>query len=187
MVKNIVLEKENISYSLKTSKRARHLRLAVYCSGELVVTKPWYIGEGAVEKFLLKKADWVLRSLAKFKNNQKDALGFSNLTRTDYLKNKENARRIIISRLEHFNHFYQFKYQRVSIRDQKTRWGSCSKRGNLNFNYRLVFMPEESLDYVVVHELCHLREMNHSARFWNLVAQKIPNYKENRKNIKFLL
>lgn len=104
--------------------------------------------------------------------------------KVDYKAYKEKARELIMSRLEHFAYPYGFSYGRVSIRNQSTRWGSCSKQGNLNFNYRLVQLPLELLDYVVVHELCHLAEFNHSRKFWDLVAQAIPDYKERRRQLK---
>lgn len=75
-------------------------------------------------------------------------------------------------------------YTAVTIRDQKTRWGSCSSRGTLSFNYRLIFAPPEILDYVVVHELCHLTHMNHSKEFWNKVASVMPDYNTHRKWLK---
>lgn len=93
-----------------------------------------------------------------------------------YQKHKAEARALVLKKLEKYNKEYGFKYNRISIRDQKTRWGSCSKKGNLNFNYKIVFLPEELADYIIVHELCHLKEFNHSARFWALVAQVFPNH-----------
>jgi len=102
----------------------------------------------------------------------------------DYKKHKEEARELIMSRLEHFAYPYGFSYGKVSIRNQITRWGSCSKQGNLNFNYRLIHLPLELLDYVVVHELCHLVEFNHGRKFWDLVARAIPDYKELRRRLK---
>lgn len=75
-------------------------------------------------------------------------------------------------------------YGRVTIRDQKTRWGSCSSRGNLNFNWRLLLMPEDVMDYVVVHELAHRREMNHSAAFWKIVETYLPDYRIRRQWLK---
>ncbi len=97
---------------------------------------------------------------------------------------RKKAEEVIHDRLQFFNEHYQFRYHRVTLRNQKTRWGSCSSRGNLNFNWRLIMAPIEVIDYVVVHELCHLKEMNHSARYWALVEQAIPDYKKHRKWLK---
>ena len=105
-------------------------------------------------------------------------------TSQNYLKYKEMAREIAASRLEYFNTFYGFKYNRVAIRDQKTRWGSCSKKGNLNFNYKIALIPEKARDYIIVHELCHLGEFNHSRNFWDLVAKTVPDYLEIRHSLK---
>ena len=86
------------------------------------------------------------------------------------------ALKLAKSKVEELNRFYGFSYNRVSIKNQKTRWGSCSKKGNLNFNYRLAIIDPVLADYVIVHELCHLLEMNHSDRFWSLVALAVPDY-----------
>ncbi len=88
---------------------------------------------------------------------------------------------VIHDRLQHFNEFYGFRYNRVTLRNQKSRWGSCSGLKNLNFNWRLIMAPIEVIDYVVVHELCHLKEMNHSSRFWALVEKALPDHKVQRK------
>ncbi len=98
-----------------------------------------------------------------------------------YLRHKEQARALIGARLAHFNAHYNHPVRRVFIKNSKSRWGSCSSRGNLNFNYKLLFLPPEVVDYVVVHELCHLRHFNHGPEFWLLVAQALPNYKELRR------
>jgi len=97
---------------------------------------------------------------------------------------KKKAEEVIHDRLQFFNEHYNFKYNRVTLRNQKSRWGSCSYLKNLNFNWRLIMAPIEVIDYVVVHELCHLKEMNHSQRYWDLVTEVIPNYKEVRKWLK---
>lgn len=102
----------------------------------------------------------------------------------DYIKNKEKTRSLVLERLEFFNRSYSFYYNRVSIRDQHTRWGSCSKKANLNFNYRLIHLPAHLSDYVIVHELCHLEEMNHAKSFWDLVAKTFPNHRELRRELK---
>jgi predicted metal-dependent hydrolase len=100
-----------------------------------------------------------------------------------YLNHKEETREMIKDRLKHFNAFYNFTYKRIAIKNHKARWGSCSKRGNLNFNYRLLFLPPRLLDYVVVHELCHLGEFNHSNKFWVLVEKTIPDWRARRKEL----
>ena len=117
----------------------------------------------------------------------------SKASRENYLAHKEAARAMVMERLEFYGNFYKaaghdFKFGRVSIRNQRTRWGSCSRRGdrpgNLNFNYRVALLPAELCDYVVVHELCHLGEFNHSRKFWELVALACPDYAEIRAELK---
>lgn len=97
---------------------------------------------------------------------------------------RKAARPIIYLKVEAYARRLGVTYGRVSIKEQKSRWGSCSSKGNLNFNWKLVLAPPEILDYVVVHELCHLKEMNHSPAFWELVEQIVPDYKEKRKWLK---
>lgn len=104
-------------------------------------------------------------------------------TAADYQLHKQRAVQFVQQRLQHLNQLYGFNYHRVTIRNQATRWGSCSKRGNLNFHYKVILLPPELADYVLVHELCHLQELNHSKRFWNLVAQTIPDYTHKRKAV----
>lgn len=90
---------------------------------------------------------------------------------------RDAARTIFTKRAAYFHQFTGGHYTSITIRDQKTRWGSCSSRGTLSFNYRLVFAPPRVLDYVVVHELCHLTHMDHSPNFWALIEQIMPDYK----------
>lgn len=93
---------------------------------------------------------------------------------------RRQGRRVFTERVAHWNAQYGFSYGRIAIRDQKSRWGSCSRQGNLNFNWRLLLAPLAVLDYIVIHELAHLKEGNHSPRFWALVAEKCPAYREHR-------
>jgi predicted metal-dependent hydrolase len=94
---------------------------------------------------------------------------------------RQQARSVFDERLAACNAAYGFTFGRVSIKEQKSRWGSCSRRGNLNFNWRLLLAPLPVLDYVVIHELCHLKELSHSARFWALVARACPDYAVRRR------
>ncbi|MFZ2252768.1 MAG: M48 family metallopeptidase [Minisyncoccia bacterium] len=100
-----------------------------------------------------------------------------------YSEHKEKARELIHARLAHWNQFYNHDYKRVAIRDQRSRWGSCSTKQNLNFNYRILFLPEALVDYIVVHELCHLAEFNHSPNFWSHVAKTLPDYSERKAQL----
>jgi predicted metal-dependent hydrolase len=104
--------------------------------------------------------------------------------RRSYLKYRGEARKLVKEKLEVFEKLYGLKYGRVAIRNTKSRWGSCSTKGNLNFNYKIVFLPPALADYLIIHELCHLKEFNHSVRFWNLVQLAAPDYKKLRKELK---
>lgn len=101
-----------------------------------------------------------------------------------YAKYKEVAREVAHKKLEEFNKIYNFKYGKISIKNQKTRWGSCSRSGNINFNYKIALLPDRLADYIIVHELCHLGEFNHSKNFWNLVEKTIPDYEQRREELK---
>jgi predicted metal-dependent hydrolase len=93
---------------------------------------------------------------------------------------RRQAHHVFAERAEHWNARFGYNYGRIAIRDQKSRWGSCSRQGNLNFNWRLLLAPLAVLDYIVIHELAHLKEGNHSPRFWALVAGQCPDYRDQR-------
>lgn len=100
------------------------------------------------------------------------------LSEKEVLFYRRMARDVIEQRCNYYSRLMNVNYNRIAIRDQKTRWGSCSSKKNLNFNWRLIMAPAGVLDYVVVHELSHLKEMNHSKRFWREVEQVMPEYKK---------
>ena len=182
MKKQIELRNKKIEYTLKMSKRARNMRLAVYRGGDFVVTAPQNASENIIERFIIKKSRWVIDKINHFK--QFPVKTFIKGDKKDFLKHKESALKLAERRIEYFNGVYKFKFNKVSIRNQKTRWGSCSKKGNLNFNYKIALLPERLADYIIVHELCHLGEFNHSRKFWSLVARTIPDYREIRSELK---
>ncbi len=97
---------------------------------------------------------------------------------------KKQARKIFATRVEYYSQKYGFSYKKVKLSSAKKRWGSCSAKGNLNLTWRLVMMPSEIIDYVIVHELCHLRELNHSKAFWAEVGRILPDYQTRRKWLK---
>ena len=113
---------------------------------------------------------------------------FQTRSRKLYEANKEASRALVHERVKHFLLHYNARHNitvgKIAIRNQKSRWGSCSKKGNLNFNYKLVFLSPEMRDYVIVHEICHAKEFNHGHGFWSLVAETVPDYKELRKRLR---
>ncbi|MDP1845637.1 MAG: M48 family metallopeptidase [Candidatus Moranbacteria bacterium] len=183
MQKEIQLRNENISYELRESSRARCLRITIHPGGELSAVLPRGMAFEKLEKFIQQKADWILRKINLAKK-RKSAFLLPKSSRKDYLKYKIQALGLAKQKIEELNAFYNFQCARISIRNQKTRWGSCNRKGNLNFNYRIIHLPEKYLDYIIVHELCHLKELNHAKNFWELVGQAIPDYKEIRKDIR---
>lgn len=104
-------------------------------------------------------------------------------SREEYLRLREQARIYVERRLAEMNMHYQYTYNSVRIKNQKTRWGSCSARGNINIHYRVLLLRPELADYVLVHELCHLKELNHSAAFWALVQGVVPQYQQLRDEL----
>lgn len=179
--KEIILNGRKVVYSLKTSGRARNLRVSIRPGGVVAAVKPRFISERVVEDFLRQKADWVIEKIDRLKDrNGLIARG----TKADFKRHAPLARQLALEKINQFNETYQVSFNRVAIRNQSTRWGSCSRKGNLNFNYRIALLPERLSDYIVVHEMCHLRELNHSKKFWDLVAIAIPDYGRRRRELK---
>lgn len=181
MRKEIALQDKKITYMLRKSKRARRMRLAVYCDGTIVVTTPFDLKESIAEKFIREKSDWLFSKISFFKQFKGKAI--ARYSQEDYLKYKDVAYKLVVNRVDHFNGAYKFKFNRINVKNQKTRWGSCSHKGNLNFNYKIALLPGRLADYIIVHELCHLKEFNHSKKFWSLVARAMPDYPQIRDEL----
>lgn len=180
MTKRIELLSRIFEYTLTVSSRARNVRVTIRNGGDIRVTAPRFLPQMLVENFMKKKASWIVATFDKLAHL---APSVREDTTHQYETYKEHARILAYERVAHFNAFYAFTWNRISIRNQKTRWGSCSAKGNLNFSYKLALLPSHLADYIIVHELCHLKELNHSDRFWNLVEQMIPNHKALRKEL----
>ena len=182
MQKQIILQNKKLIYTLKKSKRAKRIRLVVHCDGSVVITSPYGLKESVAERFLIDKARWLLSKIAYFSKFKGKLMG--GYSYTDYLMHRENARVVVEERISYFSSKYGYLYNRVSIKNQRTCWGSCSKKANLNFNYKILFIPKDIQDYVILHELCHLEELNHSKQFWKLVSNILPEYKEVKNKLK---
>jgi predicted metal-dependent hydrolase len=184
MKKQITIRNHRVVYTVRKSVRARRMRIAVYCDGAIVVTAPSDLREGIAEKFMREKIDWISSKLAYFRQFKGRPMSRSN--KKDYVQYRDQALRLVRERVATLNKDHSFKFNDINIKDQKTRWGSCSKKGNLNFNYKMLFLPEGAQDYIVAHELCHLKEFNHSKRFWKLVEGMIPDYQKTQSELRDL-
>lgn len=176
-IKNIKIE-----YKIRKSKRARRLRIAVYCDTSIVVTMPSDFSENKVKRFISDKANWIISKLFFFKRLENSPMADN--SKKNYLKLKNTAFEFANKRVEHYNNIYNFRFNKINIKNLRTKWGSCSIKRNLNFNYKIVLMPEKIANYIIVHELCHLKEFNHSVKFWNLVAKLMPDYLEIKEELK---
>lgn len=182
MKKSITLFNTRIEYTVRASPRARRLRLTVDCAEGVVITAPVFMRPGRAEEFIRQKAAWVIKILKVLREQTiRLPLSGSGLTEAEA---RQQALSLATGRLSHWNQFYRFFYNRIFIKTYKRKWGSCSRQRNLNFNYRIIFLPPELADYIIVHELCHLGEMNHSRRFWNLVAKTMPDYLTRRRSLR---
>lgn len=174
MEKTIELEKKRVEYTLRLSKWAKQLRLSVASGGVFTVTAPSSVSQSRIEEFIQRKAGWVLGKINYFGQFPKRVVIKNK--RTHFVEYKPKARTLVWERLAHFNQRYHFKWNSVTIRNQRSRWGSCSRKSNLNFNYKIALLPPHLSDYLIVHELCHLGQLNHSRAFWSLVAHTLPDY-----------
>ena len=170
---------KQIPYEIVYSNR-KTLAVQIRADGSVVVRAPKRMAKYKIEGFLKEKQDWILshRECALAAAEQKKENGLAGAERKAAIR---RAAQMLAEKTARFAKEMGVTYGRITIREQKTRWGSCSSAGNLNYNWKLVLMPPGVLDYVVVHELAHRREMNHSAAFWKVVATWMPDYKKYRK------
>jgi predicted metal-dependent hydrolase len=147
----------------------------------VIVRAPLKLPERKIASFLQKHADWILTTLEKAKEKSEK---FNALTDDDILTLKAKAKAYLTQRTEEYAEIMGLKYSRITITSAKTRFGSCSSKGNISYSYRLMLYPTEAIDYVVVHELAHLIEMNHSKRFYGIIEKVLPDYKERMRLLK---
>lgn len=164
------------SYEILYSSR-RTLAIQITSDGKVKVRAPKGTSKSVIEHFLTEKEGWILRHLEKTAPLPEPP-ALSDAERRRYI---EIARDIFSRKTAYYASIMHVTYGRISIREQKTRWGSCSSRGNLNYNWRLIFAPEKVLNYIVVHELAHRLEMNHSNAFYAIVESILPDYRQSRK------
>ena len=156
------------------------MSLEITAAGNVVVRCPRRMPQREIARFVEEKRPWLERHLEKLARQPRLPV----LTPEELRALAKQAARDLPERTAYFARLLNVTYGRITIRSQRTRWGSCSAAGNLNFNCLLMLTPPEIQDYVVVHELCHRKELNHSARFWNLVEEVLPDYRTRRQWLK---
>lgn len=168
--------------------KSRRKTIAIQVNSDLSVTvrAPYGVTEKYIEEFLNKNEIWISKQVHEIKVKKKsiESRDAENITLDKIKALADQALEIIPARVEYFAKIIGVTYGNITIRNQKTRWGSCSSKGNLNFNCLLMLAPPEVLDYVVVHELCHRKQMNHSKAFWSEVEKVFPDYKKSIKWLK---
>ena len=171
-----------MQYTIIRSGR-RTLALQI-CEGKVIVRAPYRVDPATVEAFVISHRDWIEKQLKKNQQARRAFEDVKPLCREELAQLAKEAAQVIPERVKYYAERLGVSYGRITIRNQRTRWGSCTAKGNLNFNCLLMLTPSFCLDYVVVHELCHRLEMNHSPAFWAQVERVLPDYRESREWLK---
>ena len=172
-----------MEYTIIRSNR-RSLSITIDPDANLIVRAPRRMSDKTIAAFVASKRYWIEKHMEKVRNRAAKREEVPEFTEEERKALTKKARKMILEKVAYYAPIVGVTYGRIAIRKQRTVWGSCSAKGNLNFNYLLAMMPDEVVDYVVVHELCHRKEMNHSPRFWAEVEKVIPNHKALRKWLK---
>lgn len=176
-----------MDYQLIRSAR-KTIAIEVKKDGSVIVRAPRQCARSVIEGIVREKQDWILRkqqeSVQKVREQEEKRSELPAWSEADEQRARLLARHVLTQKTKLYASLMQVSYGKITIRDQKTRWGSCSSKGNLNFNWRLILAPEAVQDYVVVHELAHRLQMNHSPAFWKIVEQILPDYQIQRRWLK---
>ena len=159
---------------IERSRRAKHLSLSVRPFKGARVAVPFGISFATAEMFARSKTDWIKKHLDKMALMEQEARALS----VNKPINQASAKKHLIDRLNYLSQAHGFKFNRVFIKSQKTRWGSCSGKNNINLNINLIRLPDELIDYIILHELVHTRIKNHSRRFWDQMDKLLGDAKK---------
>lgn len=180
-----------MEYQIEIIRSSRKtMSLEVTKDGAVRVRCPYNMPVAQIRRFTEEKRGWIEKHVKLAEDRKKQAQQNPQqkqpLTEAQIHRLTELAGTVLPQKTAYYARLLGVTYGRIAIRHQKTRWGSCSAKGNLNFNCLLMLMPEEVVDYVVVHELCHRLQMNHSPQFWAEVEKVLPDYRQRRKKLKQL-
>ncbi len=176
-----MLDGTPVSYHIRSSTRAKRVGATMYPDGRLVVSLPKHLSEDHAESFLQHAKRWVLKRVKE--HEQSDAILIPSQTKQQQELYVQYAKLYIEKKVTLLNETYNFPINTVRVKNLMSQWGSASPKRNLNYNYKLIFLPEHLALYVIAHELCHLGEMNHSKAFWQLLEKTIPNPKKRDKEL----
>ena len=164
--------------------RRKTLSMQVKGDGQVEIRAPLRTSDAEIRRFLETHRRWLEKHLQKAQALQQAKAGVRKLTAAETAELKKKAKRILPERVAYWAPLIGVRPGRIAVRCQKTRWGSCSTKGNLNFNCLLMLAPEGVIDSIVVHELCHLKHMNHSKRFYAEIEKVLPDYRQHQQWLK---
>ena len=180
-----IRKQRSMEYDIQIIRsRRRTLQIEIRQDCSIIVRAPYRVSRAEIDRFINERSSWIEKNLQKMQGRIRSMNIRDALTENEIKALTELARAYIPPRVAEYAAVMGIKYGRVTIRCQKSRWGSCSSKGNLNFNCLLMKVPPEIRDYVIVHELCHIPHPDHSRAFWAEVAIYCPDYKELRNRLR---
>ncbi len=160
---------------VRRSKR-KSAAIKITADMQIVVFVPLYVSDNEIERMVISKSKWIDEHMLKVQSTIDERSKLEKITSEQIKELADQAVEYIPKRVKYYAEKENFVYNKITIKNLVSRWGSCSTKGNLNFNCLLMLTPDYVIDYIVVHELCHLREMNHSEKFWAEVEKIMPDY-----------
>lgn len=180
----LVLFNKTVQYSVRMSTRAQRMRVAVYADSDIIVTSPIDVSNEKLKQFIESKKHWISNKLDQKRHPAIKEL--SEGSDEHFEENKNQAETRVARKLIKWSDQLEMPYTDFTVKKHKSRWGSCSSNNKLSFNYKILFLPNELQDYVIVHELCHTVRKDHSKFFWALVAKSLPDYGKLRIKLRAL-
>lgn len=182
----VTLESAGQSIRIRRRRGLRTLRIAVASDGRVTVSAAKLVPIFLIKRFVIQQRAWIEAAQERFRLAGRSPRLSGEERRRRFIEYRDQAARLAEERVRWFSEQQGFHPGPITVRDQRTRWGSCSARGALSFNYRIIFLPARLADYIVAHELCHLHELNHGPRFWHLLENVLPDARLRQEELRQL-